>query len=158
MDCKAQCEFAFAWAAIAFSVMRNTHAAALTRDALQWSAPSNRTLVRETGSLVETNSVPIDHTLYESSRPLRQASPRAMRRDCFHKQGAATSTHGVSSAKPQATRALVSCLRPSGYTGEIRRHATSAASSPEPVRDGEKGARLYRDKGKPCARREQRFR
>src|SRR5260221_1106461 len=154
MDCKARREFAFQWAAIEFSVVRNMHAAALTRDALQYSAPSNRTLVRETGSLVETNSAPIDHTLCESSRPPRQASQRAMRRDCFHKQGAATSIHDAWSAKPQATRALVSCPRPSGHTGEIRLHATSAASSPELVRDGEKGARLYRDTGNPCARRE----
>src|SRR5437016_4057537 len=158
MDCKARREFAFPWAAIAFSVMQNMHAAALTRAALQWSAPSNRTLVRETGSLVETNSVPIGQTLYESPRPPRQASRRARRRDCFHKQGAATSIHDASSAKRQATHALVSCLRLSGHTGEIRRHRASAASSREPVRGGEKDALLFRDTGNRCARREQRFR
>src|SRR6267142_343441 len=93
----------------------------------------------------ESNSVPRDHALCESSRPPRQASPRAMRRDCFHKRGAATSTRDASSAKPQATRVLVSYLQPSGHTGEIRRQATCVASSPELVRDAEKGARLYRD-------------
>src|SRR5260221_14667528 len=136
MDCKARREFAFQWAAIEFSVVRNMHAAALTRDALPWSAPSNRTLVRETGSLVETNSVPTDRTLYESPRPLQQASPRAMRGDCFHKKGLARSIHDASCAKPPAAHALLSRLRPAQHSGEIRRHATSAASSPELVRDG----------------------
>src|SRR6266853_3926575 len=158
MDCTVRREFAFPWAATMFWVVRNTSASALTRDALLWSAPSNRTLVRETDSLVETSSAPIGQTLYESPRPPRQASRRAMRGDCFHKQDAATSIHDASSAKRQATRALVSCLRPSGRKGEIRRHRASAASSPEPVRDGEKGALLYRDTGNPYARREQRFR
>src|SRR5260370_33620612 len=141
-----------------FWVMQNTSAAALTRAALQWSAPSNRTLLRETGSLVESNSAPIGQPLYESSRPPRQASPRAMRRDCFHKQDAATSIHDASSAKRQATRALVSRLPRSGCTEVIRHHPTSAPNSPELVRDGQKGVRLYRDRGNPCARRERRFR
>src|SRR5258708_3274552 len=154
MDCTVRCEFGFPWAAIVFWAKRNTHAFALTRDALRWSAPSNRTPERETDSLVETNSVPIGQTLYESPRPLRQASRRAMRRDCFHKQGAATSIHGGSSAKRQAMLALASCRRLSGRKGEIRPQRASAASSPELVRDGGKGALLFRDTENRCARRE----
>src|SRR2546430_11209715 len=158
MDCTVRREFAFPWAATMFWVVRNTSASALTTDALRWSAPSNRTLERENGSLAETSSAQIGQTLYESPRPPRQASQRAMRRDCFHKQGAATSIHGGSSAKLQGTRALVSCLRPSGHTGVIRRRQASAASSPELSPDGEKGALLFRDTGNRYARREQRFR
>ena len=158
MDCTVRREFAFPSTAIAFWVVRNTSAAALTKETLQSSAPSNQTLVRETGFLAETNSAPIGPTPYESLRPPRQASRRAMRRDCFHKRGAATSIHGVSSAKRQAMRALVSCLRPSEHKGEILRHSTSVASSRELVRDGEKGAQLFPDTGNRCVRTEQIFR
>src|SRR5258708_29140090 len=154
MDCTVRCEFGFPWAAIVFWAKRNTHAFALTRDALRWSAPSNRTPERETDSLVETNSVPTGQTLYESPRPPRQASRRAMRRDCFHKQGAATSIHAGSSAKRQATLALASCRRLSGHTGVIRRRPGSAATSPEHVRDGRTGALLLHYTQNRCARRE----
>ena len=140
------------------SVVQNTHASAPTKETLQSSAPSNRTRVREIGSLVETNSVRIDRAPCESLRPPRQASPRGMREDCFRKQGAATSSRDASFAKPLATRVRVSCLRRLGHTGESRQRATSAASCPELVPNAEKGEQLYRDTGNLRARRGQRFR
>src|SRR3981189_1735464 len=154
--CSAQCEFAFASAARAFSAAQNTHVSEPTIDVRRWSVPSSRRHVLETGSPVETSSVPKDRTLCESALPPLPALPHAMHRDCSLIPNAATSSHFACFAKLRAMPVPASCLRRLAHKAKTRRRSTFAASFPSPATGAGKDVLLCRDTENRSARRGQR--
>src|SRR6202171_2534533 len=128
MDHKGRHELFSLRAAANSSAIRNTCVAEQKRATGRLSEPWIRKLLRESGSLAETN---FDATHQRLSRCLRlflPASPLWTRPGCSKKPGVGKSSHDGWYAKLQSKQGPFSCHRPSGHKEASRRPVTSVSS------------------------------